>query len=86
LETIEQQLGIFAHLSLDEQRRFLLYTLDDADDTASATDAVITAWRNGDTASLEKLLSESYAQYPEARCIWSARTASSNCCSSRATR
>src|ERR1700722_4114803 len=65
LETIEQQLGIFAHLSLDEQRRFLLYTLDDADDTASATDAVITAWRNGDTASLEKLLSESYAQYPE---------------------
>jgi len=65
LETIEQQLGIFAHLSLDEQRRFMLYTLDDADDTASATDAVITAWRNGDTKSLEQLLSESYAQYPE---------------------
>jgi uncharacterized protein YbaP (TraB family) len=65
LETIEQQLGIFAHLSLDEQRRFMLYTLDDADDTAGATDAVITAWRNGDTKSLEQLLSESYAQYPE---------------------
>lgn len=65
LETIEQQLGIFAHLSLDEQRRFMLYTLEDADDTAGATDAVITAWRNGDTKSLEQLLSESYAQYPE---------------------
>ena len=65
LETIEQQLGIFAHLSLDEQRRFMLYTLEDADDTAGATDAVISAWRNGDTKSLEHLLSESYAQYPE---------------------
>jgi uncharacterized protein YbaP (TraB family) len=65
LETIEQQLGIFAHLSLDEQRRFMLYTLEDADDTAGATDAVISAWRNGDTKSLERLLSESYAQYPE---------------------
>ncbi|MGA2564738.1 MAG: TraB/GumN family protein [Steroidobacteraceae bacterium] len=65
LETIEQQLGIFAHLSLDEQRRFMLYTLEDADDTSNATDAVISAWRNGDTKSLEQLLSESYAQYPE---------------------
>ena len=26
---------------------------------------MITAWRNGDTKSLEQLLSESYAQYPE---------------------
>jgi uncharacterized protein YbaP (TraB family) len=65
LETVEQQLGIFAHLSLDAQRRFLLYTLDDADDASKATDAVITAWRTGDTQALEKLLSESYAQYPE---------------------
>jgi uncharacterized protein YbaP (TraB family) len=65
LETMDQQLGIFAHLSLQEQRRFLLYTLDDADDTSNSTDAVITAWRHGDTQALEHLLSESYAQYPE---------------------
>jgi uncharacterized protein len=65
LETIEQQLGIFAHLSLEEQRRFLLYTLDDADDTSGSTDAVITAWRKGDTNALEHLLADSYSQYPE---------------------
>jgi len=65
LETLDQQLGIFAHLSLAEQRRFLLYTLEDADESASSTDAVIDAWRSGDTQALEHLLSDSYAQYPE---------------------
>src|ERR1017187_9051547 len=48
LETIDQQLGIFANLSLDEQRRFLLYMLEDTDDTAHAADAVVSAWRTGD--------------------------------------
>jgi uncharacterized protein len=65
LETIDQQLGIFANLSIDEQRRFLLYMLEDTDDTAHAADAVVSAWRTGDVKKLERLLSESYQQYPE---------------------
>ncbi|MGA2024285.1 MAG: TraB/GumN family protein [Steroidobacteraceae bacterium] len=65
LETMEQQLGIFSHLSLDEQRRFLLYTLEDEEGSANSTDAVITAWRSGDTKALERLLTESFAEYPE---------------------
>jgi hypothetical protein len=65
LETIEQQLGIFAHLSLDEQRRFLLYILDDSDDALHSADAVVAAWRSGDVVRLERLLSESSEQYPE---------------------
>jgi hypothetical protein len=65
LETVEQQLGFFAHLSIDEQRRFLLYMLDDADDTLDSADAVVAAWRSGDVARLERLLSESSEQYPE---------------------
>jgi uncharacterized protein len=65
LETIEQQLGIFAHLSPDQQRRFLLYMLDDADDTLHSADAVVAAWRSGDVVQLERLLSDSSAQYPE---------------------
>ena len=65
LETIDQQLGIFAHLSPDEQRRFMLYMLEDSDDTAQEADAVVAAWRAGDVSKLEQLLGESFEEYPE---------------------
>ncbi len=65
LETVDQQLGIFAHLSSDEQRRFMLYMLDDADDSANSAGAVVSAWRRGDVPDLERLLSEGSKQYPE---------------------
>jgi uncharacterized protein len=65
LETVDQQLGIFAHLSMAEQRRFMLYMLEDSDDTAHAADAVVSAWRSGDIHGLEQLLSESFQQYPD---------------------
>ena len=65
LETIDQQLGIFAGLSAEQQRRFLLYMLDDADDTVHSADAVVSAWRTGDVPQLERLLRESSEQYPE---------------------
>jgi len=65
LETVEQQLGFFAHLSLPQQRRFLSYMLDDADDALHSANAVVAAWRAGDVRGLEQLLSESSDQYPE---------------------
>jgi hypothetical protein len=65
LETLEEQLGLFAHLSQDQQRRFLLYTLDDTDDAATQVNAVVDAWRQGDTAALERLLGESFTEFPE---------------------
>jgi uncharacterized protein YbaP (TraB family) len=65
LETLEEQLGLFAHLSQDQQRRFLLYTLDDSEDAATQVDAVVDAWRHGDTTALERLLGESFTEFPE---------------------
>jgi uncharacterized protein len=65
LETLDQQLGFFANLSLDQQRRFLLYMLDEADETVHSADAVVAAWRSGDVAALERLLTESSAEDPE---------------------
>ena len=65
LESVDDQLGIFAHLSLPQQRRLMLYMLDDADDAARSAEQVVAAWRRGDTRELERLLSESSAEYPE---------------------
>jgi uncharacterized protein YbaP (TraB family) len=65
LETLDEQLGLFAHLSLPQQSRFLLYTLDDTDDAARQVDTVVDAWRRGDTLALERLLGESYSEFPE---------------------
>lgn len=65
LETVDDQLGIFAHLSLAQQRRLMLYMLDDADDSARSADQVVSAWRRGDTRELERLLTESSSEYPE---------------------
>jgi len=65
LETLDEQLGLFAHLSLPQQSRFLLQTLDDTDDAARQVDTVVEAWRHGDTVALGRLLGESYAEFPE---------------------
>jgi uncharacterized protein YbaP (TraB family) len=65
LETIDEQLGIFAKLSAEQQRRFLLYTLDDADETVHSAEAVVSAWRSGDIHALETLLLDSSQEYPE---------------------
>lgn len=65
LETVDDQLGIFAHLSLPQQRRLMLYMLDEAEDAAKSADQIVAAWRRGDTHELEHLLSESAAEYPE---------------------
>jgi uncharacterized protein YbaP (TraB family) len=65
LETVDQQLGIFGNLTEAQRRRFVLYSLDDAEDSEHAADAVVSAWRAGDVRKLERLLSESFEQYPE---------------------
>ena len=65
LETVDEQLGLFAHLSLAEQRRFLLYTLEDADETPQIIDEMVGAWRRGDAAALNAVLSRGFDEFPE---------------------
>ena len=61
----DEQLGFFAHLSLDQQREFLRSTLEDSASAGSETDAVVQAWQRGDTAKLEQLLREGSNESPE---------------------
>jgi uncharacterized protein len=55
LETIEDQFRIFSEMSIDEQRTFVLRFLSRGPQTGSDLDAMVDAWRNGDTEALARL-------------------------------
>ncbi|HMA12242.1 MAG TPA: TraB/GumN family protein, partial [Steroidobacteraceae bacterium] len=63
LETVEDQLGIFAGLSLDEQREFLRGTLDEPDSEAQLRELMM-AWRNGDLKALQAALRKGAEESP----------------------
>jgi uncharacterized protein YbaP (TraB family) len=65
LETMDEQLGFFAHLPLEQQRQFLRSTLEDSASAVSDTDEVVRAWQRGDTIKLEQLLREGTHDSPE---------------------
>jgi uncharacterized protein YbaP (TraB family) len=65
LETLTQQLHIFADLTADQQRDYLRSTLDDMDTAIKQVDQVIAAWQQGDTVKLEQLLSDATHDSPE---------------------
>lgn len=64
LETVAQQLGFLAGMSMDEQRKFLAATLEETSD-ASELREITAAWRSGDLSRLEKLLRDGELQSPE---------------------
>lgn len=64
LETMAEQMGFFAHLTLDEQRQFLRSTLKDLDTADSDTAAVVRAWERGDVKELERLARQEFDEAP----------------------
>lgn len=65
LETLRQQLGMLASLPDDQQREFLLYSVEDAERATREIDELIAAWRRGDAPALAKLLAEGFEEYPD---------------------
>ncbi|HEY1724105.1 MAG TPA: TraB/GumN family protein [Steroidobacteraceae bacterium] len=65
LETVDDQLGYFAHLSQDQQRQFLRSALDDSSSAGGETAAIVRAWQQGDTVALERLLREGSSDAPD---------------------
>jgi len=64
LETLEQQLGFMDSLDKNTQQQFLLQSLEDAATLEEQVDSIVTAWRAGDTATLEKLMLEGFRSAP----------------------
>ena len=65
LETADQQLGFFAHLTMAQQRQYLRATLEDLDTEENDSAAMVQAWQRGDTAELESQLRKESAKSPE---------------------
>jgi uncharacterized protein YbaP (TraB family) len=65
LETVEFQVGLFAELAAAEDEEFLRYTLQELDTVIPLVDELMTNWRAGKVAEVERLLTEAYQEYPE---------------------
>ena len=65
LETPADQFAVLAGLSLPDQKRFLLMTLEDTESADARLDELLTAWRTGDTTTLARVLSEEFEDFPE---------------------
>ncbi|MBL8270717.1 TraB/GumN family protein [Steroidobacter sp.] len=65
LETLREQLTMLAGLPDQQQREFLLYSIEDADRIAQEIDELLSAWRRGDSKALAALLAEGFDQYPD---------------------
>ena len=65
LETLSEQLGYFASLSQEQETKYLLYTIEDAERTEQEFDQLLTAWRTGDTDRLAHTLDDGFHDFPE---------------------
>jgi hypothetical protein len=65
LETPADQFAVLAGLSLPDQKRFLLMTLEEVGQTDAKLEQLLTAWRTGDIVTLAGVLSEEFDGFPE---------------------
>lgn len=65
LETLREQITLMAKLPDAQQREFLLYSVEDTERATRDIDALMAAWRAGDTQRLADLMDEGFEEYPE---------------------
>jgi uncharacterized protein len=64
LETMEEQLNVFAGLTLEQEIEYLVISVDQIDDSPDMLDKMITAWRTADLKTLDKVLNEGMEAFP----------------------
>jgi uncharacterized protein YbaP (TraB family) len=67
LETAEDQIRIFADLSENQQIELLVATLKDIGKPQESLDALLSAWKNGDTSALDRGLHGDMDGFPGLR-------------------
>jgi uncharacterized protein YbaP (TraB family) len=64
LETLDEQLALFAELTPEEDEAFLVQTLRELAALIPQADALTASWQAGRTDEVEALLSEGFAAFP----------------------
>jgi uncharacterized protein len=64
LETLEDEYQVFNAMSLEEQRQFVLKSLEDRDNSQRELDAIIKQWRAGDAKGLETAMAIEFRDFP----------------------
>ncbi len=64
LETLEEQLGLLAGMSYEEQARFLDLSAEEGEDLDKETGEILSAWKSGNERTLERLLRSEYDAFP----------------------
>jgi len=65
LETLEEQLALLANLPPKQEKEFVTYMLEDSEHVSEEIDGLLTAWRAGDSAALEALLTKDLREHPD---------------------
>jgi uncharacterized protein YbaP (TraB family) len=73
LETVEQQFGFFDQLSEEAQRALLTGLIDDPGEAKKQFEAMLSAWRSGDTKAIARTFDSEKALSPELRNVLMAR-------------
>jgi len=64
-ETADEQLAIFDDMPIEQQRKFLIQSLDEIQEVKADMDKMLAYWRSGDEASMDRLMDEDFEGYPE---------------------
>jgi uncharacterized protein YbaP (TraB family) len=64
LETIEEQLNVFAGLTLEQEVEYLVISTDQIENSPDMLDGMINAWRKGDVKVLDKVLNDGMKEFP----------------------
>jgi uncharacterized protein YbaP (TraB family) len=64
LETMDEQMALFANMNESEQEAFLRQTLKDLDILETLADQMETAWKTGDADKLGALMQMSFKEHP----------------------
>ncbi len=65
LETVDEQVSFFDNMPMETQSRFLVKTLEDAQDLESGIGTIISAWREGDLAALRGEMGKGFDGFPD---------------------
>jgi uncharacterized protein YbaP (TraB family) len=65
LETVDEQLGFFAQMTIAQQSDYMRSIIEDIDTDPEETDDMVHAWQHGDVDKLTELLMEDSQESPE---------------------